>query len=92
MLRDAHGIEDGRGGIGGKDAGNLGNLLPGYAGNLFDAAELAGTTALWNTYMPKLENDRIVREKSQVVCGCMDVTSHDIEDAVLGLVEFLYDR
>ena len=37
-----------------------------------------------NDYFKKSgQEDRIVREKSQVVCGCMDVTSHDIEDAVL---------
>jgi len=29
------------------------------------------------------QEERIIREKSEVVCGCLNVTSHDIEDAVL---------
>lgn len=32
-----------------------------YQGNLFDAAELAATTALHNTYFPKVEDGKIIR-------------------------------
>ncbi|MCD6522314.1 MAG: exosome complex protein Rrp42 [Candidatus Diapherotrites archaeon] len=36
-----------------------------YDGNLFDAAELASTTALWNTRIPKYEDGQIIREEAK---------------------------
>ena len=35
-----------------------------YDGNLIDAATLATIKALYGTYMPKIENDKIIREKT----------------------------
>ncbi|MCD4739873.1 exosome complex protein Rrp42 [archaeon] len=35
-----------------------------YAGNLFDAAELASIAALYNTKMPKYEDGKVIREET----------------------------